>query len=102
MNNYVRLLILKSSDSNALLLFGYGLPDSENEPRPWAIGEVGRRLQLYQVSCVMKEEEFAAFEESLVQEEPVVLQSEKTFFCGWFYQTTGCNPLSEEGFLESE
>lgn len=74
MNNYVRLLILKSSDSNALLLFGYGLPDSENEPRPWAIGEVGRRLQLYQVSCVMKEEEFAAFEESLVQEEPVVLQ----------------------------
>lgn len=74
MNYFIRLLILKPSDHEALLLFGYALPDKYNEPRPWASGEIGKRLQLYQVSCVMREEDFAAFEKSLVQKEPIALQ----------------------------
>lgn len=86
MNYFIRLLILKPSDREAHLLFGYALPDKYNEPRPWASGEIGKRLQLYQVSCVMREEDFAAFEKSLVQKEPIALQvkGENFSFAGGF------------------
>lgn len=74
MNYFVRLFILKPSNCQGVLLYGYALPDGENEPRPWASGEIGRRLLLYQISCVMNEADFADFEKSLIQEKPIVLQ----------------------------
>ena len=48
----------KNAASPSTLIFGYALPDNENEPRPWASGKLGRKLHLFQLTCVMEKEDF--------------------------------------------
>lgn len=73
MNYYTRIFTLKQNSSPAIFLYGYALPDKENEVRGWTSGKIGKRLHLYQLTCVMCEQEFAEFECRIVEQKEVAL-----------------------------
>lgn len=69
MNIYIRLFLLKRENQPFRLLYGYGLPDEVNEVRGWKKRELGKRLGIYEATCVMSEEKCTEWKEELKNEE---------------------------------
>lgn len=69
MNIYIRLFLLKRENQPFRLLYGYGLPDEVNEVRDWKKRELGKRLGIYEATCVMSEEKCTEWKEELKNEE---------------------------------
>lgn len=70
MNTYVKLFLIGRTDGLPyILLYGYGVPDLENDVRGWSKNILSKNLGLYQMVCVMSQEGMKDFEEKLLTEE---------------------------------
>ncbi len=56
MNTFYKLFMIKMDANRSILLYGYALPDSNNE-RGWSSGVIDKGLSLYKLTCVMNEKQ---------------------------------------------
>lgn len=75
MNTFYKLFIIKKEADSSILLYGYALPDSNNE-REWSRGVINKRLGLYRLTCVMNENQSQEFQNGLVSEDEIVIKGE--------------------------
>lgn len=69
MNIYIRLFLLKRENQPFRLLYGYGLADEVNEVCGWKKRELGKRLGIYEATCVMPEDKCTEWKEELKNKE---------------------------------
>lgn len=72
MNTFYKLFVVKRSRDTCILLYGYGLPDT-NELRGWSNGLINKKLNLYRLTCVMDDENSLKFQMSLTNKENIEL-----------------------------
>lgn len=70
MNTYIKLFLVgREKDLPYILLYGYGVLDLDNDVRDWSKKKLNKNLDLYQMTCVMSQEDLSDFEEKLMAEE---------------------------------
>ncbi|AIY82454.1 hypothetical protein U729_310 [Clostridium baratii str. Sullivan] len=82
MNIFYKLFVVKRTEDTCILLYGYGLPDT-NEIRGWNSGLIDKKLNLYRLTCVMNEEKSLEFQDRLISQENIELTKGFTIKSGF-------------------
>lgn len=101
MNTFYKLFVVKRSEDTCILLYGYGLSDT-NEVRGWNSGLIDKKLNLYRLTCVMDDENSLEFQRRLISQQNIELTKEFTINSGFIerpetimYPKEGFNNKSE-------